>query len=149
TPHRFIPALLPLLHKPRRGDGHQVAALELGAAAASGLWPGPGALPMVSARGAATHRRHHAERGDRQNPPPSETGCRPTPHRACPFPPSTVRLGGLSRRQRAWSRRRRARRDGVAHTAARVPSWLAIGLPRPPSPAGSPCGAPLPHAAPV
>ena len=49
-----------------------------------------GTLPVLSARDAAAHRRHHAGRGHPQNPPPSETRCRPTPHRACPFPPSTM-----------------------------------------------------------
>ena len=52
--------------------------------------PGHGALPVVSAGDPAAHRRHHAGRGDPQDPPPSEARCRPTPHRACPFPPSTI-----------------------------------------------------------
>ena len=54
-------------------------------------------------RDAAAHRRHHAGRGDWQNPPPSETLCSP-PHHACPLPPSTVRLGGLSRRPHVGAR---------------------------------------------
>src|SRR5438132_9880883 len=43
-----------------RGDGHQVARLELGAAAASGLCVGYSALPLLSAWDTAAHRRHHA-----------------------------------------------------------------------------------------
>ena len=129
-----------------------VAVLELGAAPAAGVCAGDGHMSVLSARGAATHRRHHAGRGDPQDPPPSETCCRPTPHRACPYPPNTVRLGGLSRRQRVGARWPCARRDGVAHTAERVPSCVAIDLPtllspkaplrRSPPPAGAAAPAP-------
>jgi len=111
------------------GSHDHIAAVELGTAAASGVCTGYGALPVVSARDPAAHRRHHARRGDPQDPPSSETLCRPTPHHTCPLPPSTVRLGGLSRRQRVGARCPCVRRDGVAHTAERVPSYLAIDLP--------------------
>src|SRR5262249_6651489 len=82
-------------HPTPAGDGgtgghDHVAALELGTAAASGLCAGYGALPVVSARDTAHHRRHHAGRGDPQDPPPSETCCRPPSHYACPCPPSTM-----------------------------------------------------------
>jgi len=61
------------------GGRDHVGALGLGTAAASGVCAGYGALPVVSARDAAAHRRHHARRGDPQDPPSSETLCRPTP----------------------------------------------------------------------
>src|SRR5262245_17293257 len=50
----------PPLRTPQRGDGHQVAVLELGAAAPAGVCAGYGALPVVSARDPAAPRRHHA-----------------------------------------------------------------------------------------
>jgi hypothetical protein len=47
-------------------------------------------VSILSARDTAAHSRHHAGLGDPQDPAPSETLCRPTPHRACPCPPNTV-----------------------------------------------------------
>jgi hypothetical protein len=52
----------------------------------------PSVLPSW---GAAVYRRHHPGRGDPHDSPPSETVCRPTPHRACPFPPNSFCLGRL------------------------------------------------------
>ena len=95
-----------------RGDGHRVAVLELGAAAASGLCAGHGTLPVLSARDTAAHRRHHAGRSDPQDPPPSETLCRPSPHRACPCAPRPRGLGRRRPRRQAWARQPRARRGG-------------------------------------
>src|SRR5262249_9607040 len=77
--------------RPRRAGGvPRVAVLELGAAAPAGLCTGYGALPVVSARDPAAHRRHHAGHGDPQDPPPSDARCRPPPHRAGPYSPSTL-----------------------------------------------------------
>ena len=74
----------------RGGDADGSPRIGPGPAAEARVCPGDGTLPVLSARGAAAHRRHHAGRSDPQDPPPSETLCRPTPHRACPFPPSTM-----------------------------------------------------------
>jgi hypothetical protein len=90
------------------GGQHSVASLELGAAAQARLCGGHGALPLVSAGGAADHRRHHARRGDQTDPPASEIFCRSTP--SCPgaCPPGSLRLvlrltapGGSPTRPRA------------------------------------------------
>ena len=46
-----------------RGDGHRVAALELGTAAEARLCAGCGTLPVLSAGVATDYRRSHARRG--------------------------------------------------------------------------------------
>jgi hypothetical protein len=96
----------------RRGNALGNPVLDRGAALGASLWPRSGHVSLVSARDPAAHRRHHAGRGDPHDPAPSETLCRPTPHRAGPFPPSTIRLGRLRPRRRAWVRQPRARRGG-------------------------------------
>ena len=62
----------------RGGDRHGITALELGAAAEARLCAGHRPLPLLSAGGAADHRRHHAGRGHPEDPPASETVCKPT-----------------------------------------------------------------------
>jgi hypothetical protein len=76
----------------RGGDGHGVTALELGTAAEARLCPGHGALSVVPAGDAADHCRHHARRGDPDNPPASETRRRPTPDSPSPSPPRNLCL---------------------------------------------------------
>src|SRR5215475_3777269 len=76
----------------RGGDGHGVAALELGAAAPARVCPRHGALSFLPAGDAADDRRHHAGRGDPENPPASETGGGPTPDCPGASPPGSVRL---------------------------------------------------------
>ena len=76
----------------RAGGAHRVASLELGAAAPADVCTGHGALPLVSAGGAAHHRGHHAGRGDPQDPPASAPCGRPTPNCAGSFPPRSLRL---------------------------------------------------------
>jgi hypothetical protein len=61
------------------GGQHVAASLELDTAAQARLCGGHGALPLVSARVAADHRRHHAGRGDPEDPPASETFRRSSP----------------------------------------------------------------------
>ena len=56
------------------------------------LCTGYGTLPVVSAGGAADHRRHHARRGDPENPPASEACRRPTPDCSSACPPSSFRV---------------------------------------------------------
>ena len=72
------------------GDG--VASLELGTAAETRLGTGYGTLPVVSAGGAADHRRHHARRGHQKDPLPSETCGRPAPHCSGACPPGSLLL---------------------------------------------------------
>ena len=73
-------------------DGHGVASLELGTAAEARLCAGHGALPVVSAGDAADHRRHHAGRGDPEDPPASEARGGPTPHCSGACPPGSLCL---------------------------------------------------------
>jgi hypothetical protein len=55
--------------------GHEhVAAVELGTVAQAGVCAGDDPLPVLPAGGATDHRHHHAERGNQQDPQPSETG---------------------------------------------------------------------------
>jgi hypothetical protein len=74
----------------RGGDAEGHPVLDVGQTPEARVCPGDGRVSVLSARGATTHRRHHAGRSDPQDPPPSETLCRPTAHRACPFPPNTM-----------------------------------------------------------
>src|SRR5262249_37924386 len=76
----------------RRGYEHWDISLELGAATQAGVCSGHGALPVLSARVAADHRRHHAGRGDPKDPPASETCRRSTPYRTGACPPGSLRL---------------------------------------------------------
>jgi hypothetical protein len=64
APHSYlrgaiIPTPTSARHQ-RAGSSHRVASLELGAAAQAGVCTGHGALPLVSAGGAAHHRGHYA-----------------------------------------------------------------------------------------
>src|SRR5262245_56972828 len=74
-----------------RGE-HGVAALQLGATAQAGVCAGHGALPVVSRGDAADHCRHHAGRGHPEDPPASETVCRPPSHGTGPCPPGSLCL---------------------------------------------------------
>src|SRR5882724_8569868 len=56
------------------------------------LCTGYGTLPVVSAGGAADHRRHHAGRGHQKDPLPSETCGRPAPHGSGACPPGSLLL---------------------------------------------------------
>src|SRR5262245_14606097 len=76
----------------RGGDGHGVAALELGAVAPARACPRHGTLSFLPAGDAADDRRHHTGRGDPENPPASETGGGPTPDCPGASPPGSVRL---------------------------------------------------------
>src|SRR5262249_14184991 len=52
--------------------------LDVGPTPETRVCPGDGHVSVLSAWGAATHRRHHAGRSNPQAPPPSETlGCPP------------------------------------------------------------------------
>ena len=62
------------------GDGHRVPSLDLGATAQACVCARYGALPLVSVGGAADYRGHHARGGHPEDPPASETFCRPTSH---------------------------------------------------------------------
>src|SRR4029453_198904 len=92
----------------RGGDRHGIAALELGAAAEARLCAGDGTLPVLPAGDAAHHRRHHAGRGPPEDPPASETVCRPTSYCRSPCPPGSLRLvlrltaPGVSQTQPCW-----------------------------------------------
>ena len=77
----------------RGADGDDVAALELGAVAQARLCAGHGALPVLSAGDAADHRRHHARRGDSEDPPASEARRGPTSHCPSTCPPGRLCLG--------------------------------------------------------
>src|SRR5262249_34320796 len=74
----------------RGGDKEGCLVLDVGQTPEARVCPGDGHVPVLSARSVATHCRHHAGGGHSQDPPPSETLCRPTAYRACPFPPSTM-----------------------------------------------------------
>jgi hypothetical protein len=76
----------------RGGDGHQVASLKLGKAAEARLCTEYGTLSVVSAWGTADHRRHHAGRGDPEDPPASEARSRPAPDCSGACPPGSLRL---------------------------------------------------------
>ena len=78
-------------------------------------------------RGPAAHRRHHAGRGDPQDPPPSETLRRPTHHRVRPGSPGDFRVR-LNLRRRP--RRRRVCRAGVTHPSTWCYCCVST-LPRP------------------
>jgi hypothetical protein len=54
------------------GDQDGSTSLEVGTDAEARLCPGHGTLPVVSARGAADHRRHHPGGGDPHDSPASE-----------------------------------------------------------------------------
>jgi len=66
--------------------------------------------------------RHDPGVGHHAHPASLQACLRPTSSCPCPLSPSNVRLGCLSLRRHAWARRRRARRDGVAHPSARLQS---------------------------
>jgi hypothetical protein len=76
----------------RGGDGHGIAALELGTATEARLCTRYGTLPMVSKGVATDHRRHHAGRGHQKDPLPSETRGRPAPNRTGACQPGSLRL---------------------------------------------------------
>jgi hypothetical protein len=82
------------------------------------------------------------------HPASLQAGGRPTSHCTCPFSPRHVRLGRLSPRRRAWSRRRRARRGRVSVACvtplASPQAFLTPPFPRS-SPRGTPSGPSLPH----
>jgi Putative transposase len=78
-------------HRRARGQ-HRVASLELGTTAEARLCTGHGALPVVSAGGAADHRSHNAGRGDPEDPPASETRSGPTPDYSSTCPPRSLCL---------------------------------------------------------
>src|SRR5262249_41083795 len=60
--------------------------------AQAGVCAGHGALPVVSRGDAADHCRHHAGRGHPEDPPASETVCRPPSHGTGPCPPGSLCL---------------------------------------------------------
>ena len=143
-----------------RRHGHGVASLELGTAAEARLCAGHGALPLVSAGGAADHRRHHAGRGDPEDPPASEACRRPTSHCPSACPPGSLRLVLRLTAPRASPTRLRPLPWGgttpppspappaVSPHTARGWGGLAVRRPRLPSaPRGCPCAASLALAA--
>src|SRR6266446_5872126 len=69
----------------RGRDAEEHPVLDVGQTAEARVCPRDGHVSIVPARDTAAHRRHHARRGDWQNPPPSEARCRPTPHCAGPY----------------------------------------------------------------
>jgi hypothetical protein len=76
--------------KDRRNNG--LCAMKHMYLAEARLCGGHGTLLLVSAGGAADHCRYHAQRGSPQDPLPSKTCGRPTPHRAGVYPPGSLRL---------------------------------------------------------
>jgi hypothetical protein len=81
---------------PARGgrgeDRHRSAALEVGAAAEARVCTRDGALPVLSAGGAAAHRRPHAGRGDPADPPASATRHGSTCRCPSACPPGSLRV---------------------------------------------------------
>jgi Transposase zinc-binding domain len=76
----------------RRGDAPWDRSLERGAAAQVGGCSGHGALPVLSVRGAADQRCHHAGRGNPEASAASHTRGRPAPHCSGACPPGSLRL---------------------------------------------------------
>jgi hypothetical protein len=104
-------------------------------------------------------RHHHAQRGDAEDPPASETFCRPTSHCSSPCPPGSFRLVLRLTAPRTSPTRLRplpwggttppspAPPDVSPHTAR---GWggMAVRRPRlPNAPCWGPCAASLPVAA--
>ena len=83
----------------RTGDGlavlvpNGIAALEVGAAAEARVCAGDGALPVWSAGVAAAHRRHHAGRGDPDDPPASAARRGSTCQGSSACPPGSLCVG--------------------------------------------------------
>ena len=101
-------------------------------------------MPLLPTRLTPHHCRHDPGGGDHTHPASSEACVHPTSYRACPFSPRNVRLGRLSPRRHAWSRRRRACNGGVARERA-TPLGVCnpLGnLPPEPFPRPSPQGTP-------
>ena len=119
-----------------RGARHGIAALELGAAAQAGVCPGHGALFVLSAGDTADHRRHHAGRGDPEDPSASEIVCRPPhwPRRVSARKPSPGPQP--ERRRRLLLRRRLLAARGWGSLAALCPSTPSTSR-------GCSCAAPL------
>jgi putative transposase len=94
APHSHLRAAI--LPTPRQQglDGEEIPrstpVLDVGQTSEARVCPRDGHVSIVPARDTAAHRRHHARRGDWQNPPPSEARCRPTPHCAGPYSPSRM-----------------------------------------------------------
>jgi hypothetical protein len=115
-----------------RGDGHGVAALELGTTAPARLCTCHGALPVLSAGIAADHCRHHAGRGDPDDPPASEARSRPPPDGSGASPPGSLcvvlRLRGPAPSPAAvvWS-------CACDSPSAAGEAWLSCVLPTPPA----------------
>jgi hypothetical protein len=83
----------------------------------------------VSAWGTADHRRHHAGRGDPEDPPASESHSRPTPDGSGACPPGSLRLVLCLTVSGGAPTRPRSRRLG----SARSPRLL-LRLQSPPTP---------------
>ena len=89
--------------------------LELGQAPRARVCAEYGHLSLLPMRLAPYYCCYYPGVGHHAHPASLQAGLRPTSSCPCPCSPSNVRLGCLSLRRRAWSRRRCARSGGVSH----------------------------------
>ena len=113
----------------RGGGADWYPFLELGQAPRARVCAGYGHLSLLPMRLAPYYCCYYPGVGHHAHPASLQAGLRPTSDCPCPLSPSNVRLGCLSLRRHAWARRRRARRDGVSHTSARLQSRLQSAFP--------------------
>jgi hypothetical protein len=108
----------------RGGGADWYPFLELGQAPRARVCAGYGHLSLLPMRLAPYYCCYYPGVGHHAHPASLQAGLRPTSSCPCPCSPSNVRLGCLSLRRRAWSRRRCARSGGVSHPFERVESPL-------------------------
>jgi hypothetical protein len=113
----------------RGGGADWYPFLELGQAPRARVCAGYGHLSLLPMRLAPYYCCYYPGVGHHAHPASLQAGLRPTSSCPCPCSPSNVRLGCLSLRRRAWSRRRCARSGGVSHPFERVESPLKSSPP--------------------